>query len=66
MFTQSTEKAGIGQALGFGVTNVAWASGYAVGAPVAGALSDAGGNALAYFTLAGMCGLALLWVSRVV
>lgn len=66
LFTKSSEKAGVGQALGFGVTNVAWASGFAIGAPVAGALSDAGGNTLAYLTLAGVCVLALLWVRRVV
>jgi predicted MFS family arabinose efflux permease len=56
----------VGQALGFGVTNVAWAAGFAVGAPVGGALSDVGGNSLAYLTLAGVCVLALLWVRRVV
>lgn len=66
LFTQSSEKAGVGQALGFGVTNVAWASGYAVGAPIGGALSDVGGNTLAYLTLAGVCMLALLWMRRVV
>lgn len=66
LFTRSSEKAGVGQALGFGVTNVAWAAGYAVGTPVAGALSDVGGNVLAYLTLAGVCALALLWMRRVV
>lgn len=66
LFTRSSEKAGVGQALGFGVTNVAWAAGYAAGAPIAGALSDAGGNTLAYLTLAGVCALALLWVWRAV
>jgi MFS family permease len=66
LFTKSSEQAGVGQALGFGVTNVAWAAGFAVGAPVGGALSDVGGNSLAYLTLAGVCVLALLWVRRVV
>lgn len=66
LFTKSSEQAGVGQALGFGVTNVAWASGFAAGAPVAGALSDLGGDSLAYLTLAGVCVLALLWIRRVV
>ncbi|WP_053057537.1 MFS transporter [Rubrobacter aplysinae] len=66
LFTKSSEQAGVGQALGFGVTNVAWASGFAIGAPVGGALSDAGGDSLAYLTLAGVCVLALLWVRRVI
>lgn len=65
LFTKSSEQAGVGQALGFGVTNVAWASGFAIGAPVAGALSGLGGDALAYLTLACVCVLALLWVRRV-
>jgi hypothetical protein len=66
LFTKSSEQAGVGQALGFGVTNVAWASGFAIGSPVAGALSGLGGDALAYLTLAGVCVLALLWVRQVV
>ncbi|MDN5698377.1 MAG: MFS transporter [Rubrobacter sp.] len=66
MFTESSDKAGLGQALGFGVTNVAWAGGYAAGSPLGGALSDAGGNATAYLSLAAVCALALLWVRRAI
>lgn len=66
MFTESSDKAGLGQALGFGVTNVAWAAGYAAGSPLGGALSDAGGNAAAYLCLAAVCTLALLWVWRAI
>lgn len=66
LFTESSDKAGLGQALGFGVTNVAWAAGYAVGSPVGGALSDVGGNATAYLSLAVVCALALLLVRRAV
>jgi predicted MFS family arabinose efflux permease len=52
------------QALAFGVTNFAWASGYAVGAPVGGALADLGGDALSYLFLTGVCLLTLFVLRR--
>lgn len=66
LFTKSSEGAGISRALGFGVTNVAWAGGFAVGAPLGGFLADLGGNALSYLTLAAVCGVMLLVLRRVV
>jgi MFS family permease len=66
LFTKSSEGAGIGRALGFGVTNVAWAGGFAAGAPLGGFLADLGGNALSYLTLAAVCVVMLLVLRRVV
>jgi predicted MFS family arabinose efflux permease len=63
LFSRGTEKAGMDQALAFGVTNFAWASGYAVGAPLGGALADLGGDALTYFFLTAVC-LATLILLR--
>jgi MFS family permease len=65
LFTGGAEKAGIGQALGFGVTNFAWASGYAVGAPLGGFLADARGDAFSYVSLAIVCLLTLFMLRRV-
>ena len=63
LFSRGTEKAGMDQAFAFGVTNFAWASGYAVGAPLGGALADLGGDALSYFFLTAVC-LATLILLR--
>jgi MFS family permease len=64
LFSRGTEKAGMDQALAFGITNVAWASGYAIGAPVSGALADLGGDALSYLFLTGVCLLTLFVLRR--
>ena len=64
LFSRGTEKAGIDQALAFGLTNVAWASGYAVGAPLAGVLADLGGDTLSYLSLVGVCGATLVLLGR--
>jgi len=64
LFSRGTEKAGMDQALAFGITNFAWASGYAVGAPVGGALADLGGDALSYLFLTGVCLLTLFVLRR--
>jgi MFS family permease len=66
LFSRGTEKAGMDQAVAFGVTNFAWASGYAVGAPLGGALADLRGDALSYFSLAVVCVLTLLLLRKVV
>ncbi len=66
LFTREAEKAGIDGALAFGATNFAWASGYALGASLGGALADLGGDALSYSSLAAVCLLALLLLRRVV
>ncbi len=55
LFSRGTEMAGMDQAASFAVTNFAWASGYAVGAPLGGALADLSGDAFAYLSLAVVC-----------
>lgn len=65
MFSRGTEKAGMEGAVAFAVTNFAWASGYAVGAPLGGALADLRGDALSYTALAVVCLLTLLLLRNV-
>jgi predicted MFS family arabinose efflux permease len=50
-------------AVAFGITNFAWASGYAVGAPLGGFLADLRGDALSYLFLTVVC-LATLYALR--
>ena len=64
LFSRGTEKAGMDQALAFGITNFAWASGYAIGAPVSGALAELGDDALSYLFLTGVCLLTLFVLRR--
>jgi len=66
LFSRGTEKAGMEGALAFGVTNFAWASGYAVGAPLGGTLADLGGDALSYLFLTVVCLLTLLMLRKTV
>ena len=65
LFSRGTEKAGLDQAVAFAITNFAWASGYAVGAPLGGFLADLGGDAASYFFLIGVCLVTLALVRRV-
>jgi MFS family permease len=64
LFSRGTEKAGMDQALAFGVTNFAWASGYAVGAPLGGTLADLGGDALSYLSLTIVCLMTLVLLRK--
>ena len=66
LFSRGTEKAGMEGALAFGITNFAWASGYATGAPLGGALADLGGDALSYLFLTVVCLLTLILLRRTV
>jgi MFS family permease len=59
LFSRGTEKAGMDRAVAFAMTNFAWASGYAVGAPVGGFLADMRGDALSYLTLTVVCLLTI-------
>ena len=54
------------RAVAFGVTNFAWASGYAVGAPLGGALADLRGDAVSYLFLTAVCLLTLLLLRKTV
>ena len=65
LFSRGTEKAGVDQANAFAINNFAWASGYAVGAPLGGLLADLGGDATSYLVLAGVCLVTLLLVRGV-
>jgi MFS family permease len=64
LFSRGTEKAGMDPAAAFGATNFAWASGYAVGAPLGGALADLRGDALSYLFLTAVCLLTLLLLRK--
>ena len=64
VFSRGTEKAGMEGAVAFGATNFAWASGYAVGAPLGGALADLRGDALSYHFLMVVCLLTLLLLRK--
>ena len=66
LFTREAETAGIEVALAFGAINFAWASGYALGSSLSGALADLGGDILSYLSLAAVCLLALLMLRRLV
>ena len=66
LFSRGTEKAGMEGAVAFGITNFAWASGYAVGAPLGGFLADLRGDALSYLFLTAVCLGTLLTLRRAV
>jgi MFS family permease len=62
LFSHGAEKADVDQAIAFGVTNFAWAAGYAVGATLSGFLADLRGDALSYGVLAVVCLATLLLI----
>src|SRR5215217_4231557 len=64
LFSRDTEKAGMDRAVAFAITNFAWASGYAVGAPVGGFLADLRGDALSYLSLTVVCLLTIFFLRR--
>jgi MFS family permease len=64
LFSRGTEKAGMNGAVAFAITNFAWASGYAVGAPVGGFLADLRGDALSYLALTVVCLLTIFFLRR--
>jgi predicted MFS family arabinose efflux permease len=64
LFSSGAEKAGADQGPIYGAVNFAWASGYAVGAPLAGALAGAAGDWAAYLAAAAVCLLTLIVTRR--
>ena len=66
LLSRSAESVGIAGAFAFGAANFAWASGYAVGASLGGALADLGGDALSYLSLALLSLVALVLLARAV
>lgn len=59
LFSRGAEGAGVDQAVVFGATNLTWASGSALGPPMAGLLAGLGGDALSYLFLAAVCSVTL-------
>jgi len=59
LFSRGAEGAGVDQAVVFGATNLTWASGSALGPPLAGLLASLGGDALSYLFLAAVCSVTL-------
>ena len=64
LFSRGTEKAGMEGAVAFAITNFAWASGYALGAPLGGFLADLRGDALSYLSLTVVCLLTIFILRR--
>src|SRR5918995_106655 len=64
LLSRGTQKAGLGRAAAVALTNFAWASGYAVGAPVGGFLANLQGDALSYLSLTGVCLLTIVLLRR--
>jgi predicted MFS family arabinose efflux permease len=52
------------RAVAFAITNFAWASGYAVGAPLGGFLADLRGDALSYLVLTAVCLSTIVLIRR--
>jgi predicted MFS family arabinose efflux permease len=62
LLSDAAERIGLAQGLAFGLMNVAWGAGNALGPPVGGALADAAGDALPYALAAVICAGTLLFV----
>jgi MFS family permease len=64
LLSNGAERIALAQGLAFGLMNVAWGAGNAVGPSLGGALADAAGDALPYALLAGVCLVTLAALSR--
>jgi len=62
MLSDSSEQAGLDQALAFSIANLAWALGHVLGGGAGGALADATADALVYGLLGAACALTLAGV----
>ena len=62
MLSDSSEKAGLDQALAFSIGNLAWSLGHVLGGGAGGALADATADALVYGLLGVTCALTLAGV----
>ena len=62
MLSDSSEKAGLDQALAFSIGNLAWSLGHVMGGGAGGALADATADALVYGLLGVTCALTLAGV----
>jgi MFS family permease len=59
-----SERAGLAQGIGFGVTNTAWAVGALAGPAIGGALAQALGDPVPYLACAALCALTLVAATR--
>jgi MFS family permease len=55
LLTDAADRIGLAQGLAFGLMNVAWGAGNALGPAIGGALADAAGDALPFLVLAAFC-----------
>jgi MFS family permease len=62
MLSESSERAGLDQALAFSLANMAWALGHMFGGGPGSALADATADAVVYGLLGAACALTLAWV----
>ena len=62
LLSDSSERAGLDQALAFSIANLAWALGHVLGGGAGGALADATADALVYGLLGGACAITLAGV----
>jgi MFS family permease len=62
MLSDSSERAGLDQALAFSISNLAWAAGHLIGSGGGGALADATADAVPYGLLGLACAATLLGV----
>jgi MFS family permease len=59
LLSDAADRIGLAQGLAFGLMNVAWGAGNALGPVIGGALADAAGDALPFLILAGFCLMTL-------
>jgi MFS family permease len=64
LLSDGAERAGLAQAIAFGLMNAAWGAGNWVGPSLGGALADAAGDALPYALMALVCLVTLVVVTR--
>jgi MFS family permease len=60
LLSDAADRIGLAQGLAFGLMNVAWGAGNALGPVLGGALADAAGDALPFVVLAALCFLTLM------
>jgi MFS family permease len=65
LLSDGAERAGLAQAIAFGLMNAAWGAGNWVGPSLGGTLADAAGDALPYALMAGVCLATLFVLTRI-
>jgi MFS family permease len=65
LLADGAERMGLAQGLAFGLMNVAWGAGNALGPPLGGVLADAAGDALPYGLAAVFCAGTFLFAIRI-